>query len=96
MSGAENSQAGVCVFNGNHSSLPSGVSSSQDSAEAWIAKHRLTGLLTWYPLDEGAYEWSSRNGYFFPEEDHQKTPEFIGRFSGAKTHFHYENGQRVA
>ena len=56
----EGGEGWVYVFNGadpqqkGRTSLPSGVFTSREKAEAWITRHRLSGLLTAYPLDEGA------------------------------------------
>jgi hypothetical protein len=83
----------VWVFNGIRASLPSGVFSSRERAESWIRERRLTGLLTMYRLDVGAYDWATTNGRFTPKKPEQSTPEFIGRFSGGDTHFHYEDGE---
>lgn len=83
----------VWVFNGEKSTFPSGIFSSREKAEAWIAEHQLTGCLTMYPLDEGAYNWALRMGHFSPKRDDQKTPAFIGRFSSGVQHFHFENGR---
>ncbi|HEU0053036.1 MAG TPA: hypothetical protein VFQ39_07655, partial [Longimicrobium sp.] len=48
----------VWVFNGEAGSFPSGVFTSREAAEAWIAKYALTGVLTAYPLDVGVYDWA--------------------------------------
>ena len=82
----------VWVFNGGNS-FPAGVFSSLAIAEEWIKQHRLTGILTKYPLDVGIYEWTVSKGYFNPKREDQKTPQFIARFSSAyQEHFHYEDG----
>ena len=89
----------IYVFNGSTDpprpslSFPGGVFSSREKAEEWIAKHRLSGLLTAYPLDHGVYDWNIAHGFFNPKRDDQRTAEFIGRYSSAYTgHWHYENG----
>jgi hypothetical protein len=85
--------ATVWVFNGSGRSLPSGVFSTREQAESWIREHRLTGLLTMYRLDVGAYDWATSHGLFTPKKPEHSTAEFIGRFSGGDVHFHYENGE---
>lgn len=86
---------GIWVFNGG-SSLPSGVFTTHELAEAWIAKHRLEGMLTKYPLDTGVYEWAIGCGAFKPTRPDQAEPRFIGRFSSASLeHYHYESGSRM-
>lgn len=85
---------GIWVFNGIGSHFPSGVFTSQALAEEWIAKHKLTGTLTLYPIDTGVYEWAIGKSVFKPKEDRHKTSEFIGRFSSAyQEHYHYEDGK---
>src|SRR5687768_5778588 len=51
---------GVWVFNGTATGFrfPAGVFTDITVAEAWIAHHHLSGTLTWYPLDIGAYDWA--------------------------------------
>jgi len=89
-------EPGVWVFNGSGGQFPSGVFTTVEIAEEWIAKHKLSGTLTWYPLDIGVYEWTIKKEYFSPRKDHQKTPTFIQRFSSAYTgHDHYENGRHA-
>lgn len=93
--------AEVWVFTGERSktgtnaTFPSGVFSNPQLAEAWIAKHRLSGVLTMYRLDVGAFDWAVENGTFKPVKPHHFNPEFIGRFAGGETHFHYEDGERA-
>lgn len=83
----------VWVFNGEQSTLPSGVFSTRDLAEAWIAQHKLSGILTAYPLDQGAYHWAIEQGMFTPTKDYQREAKFIGRFTSASLeHYHYEDG----
>jgi hypothetical protein len=85
----------VWVFNGNNGNFPSGVFSNQEKAEEFIVKHKLSGVLTEYPMDVSVYDWAIARGSFKPKSDHHNTSEFIGRFSSAhQKHFHYENGER--
>lgn len=80
---------------GTNATFPAGAFSNLQLAEAWIAKHRLSGVLTMYRLDVGAYDWAVENGTFKPKKPHHFAPEFIGRFAGGETHFHYEAGKRA-
>jgi hypothetical protein len=90
----------IWVFTGARSTpstnatFPGGVFSSRLRAEEWITKHGLSGVLTMYRLDVGAYDWAVENGAFKPKKPHHFTPEFIGRFAGGEIHFHYETGKR--
>lgn len=94
----EPSEGWVFVFNGadptgrGNIAFASGVFSSRERAEEWIARRRLAGVLTAYPLNEGAYDWAVANGHFKPKRDDQRTPEFIGRFASGHLHWHYDNG----
>lgn len=86
----------VWVFNGERSPFPSGVFTSREKAEAWIAHHRLSGVLTRYPLDDGVYDWAVSSGVFRPSRDDQRSSGFIGRFSSAsQDHDHFEDGHHA-
>lgn len=85
----------VWVFNGAEGRFSSGVFTSLDKAEEWIRKHKLAGILTEYPLDEGVYDWAIQNNFFEIKKDDQKGPAFIQGFTSAnQDHFHYENGEK--
>jgi hypothetical protein len=84
----------VWVFSGARRHFPGGIFTSRELAEQWIRKNGLTGTLTLYPVDTGAYEWAISMGLFEPYKDHESTAEFIGGFSDARMeHYHYENGE---
>ena len=73
--------------------LTSGVFASKELAEEFIRKHLLTGILTKYPLNIGAYDWAIQEGYFVSDTLKHSTPEFIQAFTTAsQEHFHYESG----
>jgi hypothetical protein len=81
------------VFNGSRANFPASVFSNRELAEAWILKHRLTGTLTRYPIDQGAYDWSIERGHFTPKKQEHTSPEFIQDFGCASfEHYHYEDG----
>ena len=75
--------------------FPGGVFSSLELAEDWIKRHILSGTITLYRVDVGAYDWAVANGHFKPSKPHHGTPEFIGRFAGGDIHYHYEDGVRI-
>lgn len=84
----------VWVFNGSSGKFPSAVFSKKELANAWIKQHKLTGILTAYPVDISIYDWAIDKGYFSPSKDEQTRSEFIGRFSSAsQEHYHYEDGK---
>jgi len=75
--------------------FPSAVFSSLNIAESWIRENRVTGTLTEYPLDKGAYDWAIENKYLEPEEGKHTNISFIENFSSAsQNHYHYENGEK--
>lgn len=83
----------VWVFNGANATFPSGVFSAREPAEAWIARHHLTGVLTEYPLDEGTYDWAVDRGFFSAKREDQRSSKFIGGFTSLRqVHLHFENG----
>ncbi len=88
------SDKNVWVFHGAGGRFTSGVFSTKENAEDWIEKHKLTGILTLYPLDQGAYDWAITNKSFKPQKKAHYTPFFIQKFSSAsQNHFHYFEGK---
>jgi hypothetical protein len=86
----------IWVFNGAGARFPGGVFTTQEQAHAWIERNHLSGVLTEYPLNVGAYDWAVSNGDFTPKKPEHSSPQFIGGFtSGSQNHFHYENGARA-
>jgi hypothetical protein len=81
----------VWVFNGVRASFPGGVFSTPDGAREWIAEHRLTGVLTAYPLDQGVYDWATGAGLF--PANKPVDARFIASFSSAhQEHYHFVDG----
>jgi len=84
----------VWVFHGDGAQHASGVFATKEGALVWIEHHGLTGLLTEYPLNIGAYDDAIARGLFRPSRDHHGTPEHIARFSPGRTeHLHAVNGK---
>lgn len=85
--------ATVWVFHGDGAQHASGVFTSKERALAWIEHHGLTGLLTEYPLDVGAFDDALARGLFSPSQQHHGTPKHIAQFSPGRTeHLHVSNG----
>jgi hypothetical protein len=85
----------VWVFQGEdlperRSYHPSAVFSSIETASAWLGKHRLSGLLTSYVVDEPAFERSLRLGTV---PDRQKDGKLRQVWGGGEEHFHVEEGR---
>lgn len=73
----------VWVFHGVEGRLTSAVFSTRRMGEAWIRKHKLTGMLTAYPLDVGVYDWAVKRGDFTLKSAREGSSEFIGAFTWA-------------
>jgi hypothetical protein len=80
---SDQAAAAVWIFSGVNRHFLGGVFTRRDAAERWISKNCLSGTLTLYPLDVGAYEWAIEKGLFHPRKPHETEPEFIGGFSDA-------------
>ena len=88
----------IWIFTNGMTQFPGGVFTTRELAEDWISKHKLTGTLTAYPVDEGCFDWAMRHGVvgMKPEklEVKKDDPQFIGGFSTAsQDHHHYEDGK---
>jgi hypothetical protein len=83
----------VWVFNGEFSNLPAGVFSTKSSAEDWIRQHSLSGTLSEFPLDRGAYDHAVDEGLFKPKKAHETEPQFIETFSPRLYHDHWWEGK---
>lgn len=84
----------VWIFHGEGARFASGVFRSRDEGMAWIAEHRLTGILTEYPLGVGCYDDAIARGLFRPSREHHGTPEHIAQFSPGRTeHIHVADGE---
>jgi hypothetical protein len=68
-----------------------GAFSAIERAEAWIAEHKLTGVLTRYPVDMGAWDYARASGTSIPDAG----PETIANYASARQeHYHYRHGLR--
>ena len=83
----------VWVFNGSGAQFPAAVFSTRELAAAWIEEHGLTGMLTEYPVDVSALDWSVGQGFFRPTKAKHQTPEFKQSFTSAsQAHHHFQDG----
>ena len=85
----------VYVFQGSGlgSARVSGVFSSKNEAERWIAKHGLTGTLSEYAMNEPSYERGQRLGRWRPKKPEHHTAAFIEDFSPPDGHWHHRDGK---
>lgn len=86
----------VWIFaGGGGGGMTSGVFSSLENATAWIAKHKLSGLLTEFPVDVGAGDFAVAHHKFQVKRDEHRAPRFVGAFSNPwLDHIHFEDGAR--
>jgi hypothetical protein len=82
----------VWVFHGTAAQYASGVFNSEEAGLAWVARHRLTGILSEYPLGEGCFDVAVREGRFQPSKPHHGSPEHIAGFSPGLRHVHLVDG----
>lgn len=86
----------IYVFNGVKKGFPSAVFNDLQKASEWISLHKLTGVLTRYPINIGVYDWAVENEYFVPKDESQISADFIANFSSSSLeHFHYEEGLKL-
>ena len=82
----------VWVFKGQINPFPSAVFSAKELAFEWISKHKLSGTLTEYHLDQPVIDWAVEKGYFKPKAEANASQ--IANFSSAsQEHFHFEDGE---
>jgi hypothetical protein len=85
--------ANVWIFHGTGAHFASGVFTDRDQGMAWIARHRLTGILTEYPVGDGCYDIAVRDHHFTPSKPDHGTPAHVAGFSPGHTdHVHVRDG----
>ncbi len=82
----------VWVFHGEAARFASGVFASRADGLAWVARHRLTGVLSEYPLGEGCYDWALARDRFRPSKAHHGSPGHVAGFSPGLAHVHVADG----
>lgn len=86
----------VWIFHGEGATFAAGVFATADDGLAWAARHRVTGILTEYPVGDGCYDIALAKGTFTPKRPHHGTPTHVAQFSpGWTQHIHIENGRRA-
>lgn len=87
----------VFVFHGTGSRFANAVFSTQASAETWIARHQLTGLLTEYEMDSPAFDRRMKDGNL-PGHIRKAiargdgTTVFAQQYTDGAKHYHYYYG----
>ena len=60
---------------------------------AWAVRHRVSGVLTGYPVGDGVYDVAVAGGHFIPNRERHGTPEHVAKFSpGWTRHLHITDG----
>jgi len=89
----------IWCFNGG-SQFPGGVFDDLELARHWIERHKLSGVLTGYPLNAGVFDWAVEQGYLSAAvklKAERIGPDFVARFTSAsQPHFHFESGKQTA
>lgn len=85
--------ARVWIFHGESGQFASGVFEDKASGLEWIARHRLTGLLTEYEVGDGCYDLAVREGRFRNSKPHHGSPGHVASFSPGLDHVHVHDGQ---
>jgi hypothetical protein len=81
----------VWVFHGEEARFASGVFKDRDAALKWVELHRLTGIVTEYPIGVGCYDVAVAEGFFQPSKPHHGTPVHVAGFSPPGDHIHVQD-----
>jgi hypothetical protein len=84
--------ARVWIFDGDRAVFASGAFLTRETGVAWAAQHRLTGILTEYPVGEGRYDQAVREGRFRPSKPHHGSSGHVAIFSPGLRHTHIADG----
>jgi hypothetical protein len=89
----------IWIFIGEGGRFPGAAFNELADAEAWVLSHKLTGMISAMPIDQGLFDWALENDALNmkPEKLSEKLqdPEFIGTCTtGSLEHYHYEDGLR--
>lgn len=83
----------VWIFHGDSARFASAVFTTEADALAWAELHRVSGIVTEYPVGDGCYDIAIERGSFTPSKPHHGTPEHIAAFSpGWTRHVHLTDG----
>ena len=83
----------VWIFHGEGSRFASGVFADRSSALDWVARHRLTGIVSEYQVGDGCYDFALRRGRFRDTKPHHGLPQHVAGFSPGLDHVHVQDGQ---
>lgn len=80
------------IFHGDRARFASGLFASVDAGLAWVAKHKLTGILAEYRVG-GTYDIAVEEGQFRPSRAHHGSPDHVAGFSPGLHHIHLVDGR---
>lgn len=83
----------VWIFHGEGARFASGVFADESSGLAWVARHRLSGILAKYPVGDGCYDVAVTEGRFTPTKPHHGSPAHVAGFGPGYEHVHVCKGQ---
>lgn len=89
----------IWIFIGEGGRFPGAAFNKLADAEAWVLSHKLTGMISAMPINQGLFDWALENDALNmkPETLNEKSrdPKFIGTCTtGSLEHYHYEDGLR--
>jgi len=84
----------VYLFHGAGSTFTNAVFSSRPAAAAWIARHKLTGILTAYTIDDPDFDRHQRESKLPLKVRNEPniSADFIQRYAAGNEHTHYYYG----
>lgn len=89
----EVNESAVWIFHGESARFAAGVFRTEADALAWATKHRVSGIVTEYPVGDGCYDVAVDRGSFKPTKPHHGTSEHVAAFSpGWTRHVHLIDG----
>jgi len=84
----------VWIFHGDDARFAAAVFAAKDEALAWAERHRVTGVLTLYPVGDGCYDIAVKEKRFHPSKPHHGSPRHVAQFSpGWTEHIHLDDGR---
>jgi hypothetical protein len=83
----------VWIFHGDSARFASAVFTTEADALSWAERHRVSGIVTEYPVGDGCYDIAVRIGAFTPSKPHHGSPAHVAAFSpGWARHVHLADG----
>ncbi len=86
-------QNAVWIFHGEDARFASAVFTTEADALSWAARHRVSGIVTEYPVGNGCYDIAVERGSFTPSKPHHGSASHVAAFSpGWTRHVHLVDG----